>query len=107
MEEVGNDECDPVSSEVETSQAMYEFNTCEMNARNVRQIYLITYSMVDTELFPTRSSFAEAVVPSFLETPAKLYSGVVAWNSTYNRVSFHMAIKLDKNQRWLPSKRAC
>ena len=54
MEEVGNDECDHVSSEVETSQAVYEFNTCEMNARNVRQIYLITYSMVDTERFPTR-----------------------------------------------------
>ena len=49
MEGVGNDECDTVSSEVETSQAVYEFNTCQMNARNVRQIYLITYSMVDTE----------------------------------------------------------
>ena len=61
MEEVGNDECDTVSSEVETSQAVYEFNTCQMNARNVRQIYLITYSMVDTKRFPTRSSFAEAV----------------------------------------------
>ena len=44
MEEVGNDEWDPVSSEVETSQAVYELNTCEMNARNVRQIYLTTYS---------------------------------------------------------------
>ena len=61
MEEVGNNECDPVISEVETSRAIYEFNTCEMNARNVRQIYLITYSMADTERFPTRSSFAEAV----------------------------------------------
>ena len=70
--EVGNDECDPVSSEVETSQAVNEFNTCQMNARNVRQIYLITYSMVDTERFPTRSSFAEAVVQSFADMPAKV-----------------------------------
>ena len=59
MEKVGNDECDTVNSEVETSQAVYEFNTCEMNVRNVRQIYLIAYSMVDMERFPTRSSFAE------------------------------------------------
>ena len=106
MEEVGNDECDHVSSEVETSQAVYEFNTCEMNARNVRQIYLITYSMVDTARFPTRSSFAEAVVQSFADTPAK----VLQWcccleQHVQSGVHFHMAMKLDKNQRWLPSKR--
>ena len=106
MEEVGNDECDTVSSEVETSQAVYEFNICQMNARNVRQIYLITYSMVDTERFPTRSSFAEAVVQSFADTPAK----VLQWcccleQHVQSGVHFHMAMKLDKNQRWLPSKR--
>ena len=105
MEEVGNDECDTVSSEVGTSQAVYEFNTCQMNARNVRQIYLITYSMVDTERFPTRSSFAEAVVQSFADTPAK----VLQWcccleQHVQSSVHFHMAMKLDKNQRWLPSK---
>ena len=106
MEEVGNDECDHVCSEVETSQAVYEFNTCEMNARNVRQIYLITYSMVDTERFPTRSSFAEAVVQSFADTPAK----VLQWcccleQHVQSSVHFHMAMELDKDQRWLPSKR--
>ena len=106
MEKVGNDECDTLNSEVETSQAVYEFNTCEMNARNVRQIYLITYSMVDTERFPTRSSFAEAVVQSFADTLAK----VLQWwccleQHVKSGVHFHMAMKLDKNQRWLPSKR--
>lgn len=106
MEKVGNDECDTLNSEVETSQAVYEFNTCEMNARKVRQIYLITYSMVDTERFPTRSSFAEAVVQSFADPPVK----VLQWcccleQHVKSGVHFHMVMKLDKNQRWLPSKR--
>ncbi|CAH3046804.1 unnamed protein product [Porites evermanni] len=62
--------------------------------------------MVDTERFPTRSSFAEAVVQSFADTPAK----VVQWcccleQHVQSGVHFHMAMKLDKNQRWLPSKR--
>ena len=72
----------------------------------IRQIYLITYSMVDRECFPTRSSFADAVVQSFADTPAK----VLQWcccleQHVQSGVHFHMAMKLDKNQRWLPSKR--
>ena len=62
--------------------------------------------MVDRECFPTRSSFADAVVQSFADTPAK----VLQWyccleQHVQSGVHFHMAMKLDKNQRWLPSKR--
>ena len=36
-----------------------------LNARAVRQVYLITYSQADSEKFPIRQSFAQAVVCSF------------------------------------------
>ena len=36
-----------------------------LNASAVRQVYLVTYSQANLELFPTRRSFAEAVVGSF------------------------------------------
>ena len=37
----------------------------DLSESAVRQVYLVTYSQVDLEKFPTRRSFAEAVVCSF------------------------------------------
>ena len=72
----------------------------------VRQVYLITYSQADLQKFPTRRAFADVVVNYFgceTETP------VVQWaccleqhrNGGYH---FHIAVKLQRCKRWLPSK---
>ena len=38
-----------------------------LNARAVGQMYLITYSQADSDRFPTRESFVQAIVRSFLQ----------------------------------------
>ena len=78
----------------------------EIDSRTVRQVYLITYSQADQARFPTRESFVEAVLFSFNGTPAK----VVQWSCCLERhavtgIHYHMAVKLNKNQRWLQSKK--
>ena len=68
--------------------------------------YLITYSQADEARFPTRRSFVDAVLFSFHNTPGE----VVQWWCCLERhavtgIHYHMAIKLDRNQRWLQSKK--
>ena len=36
-----------------------------LNSRDLRRVYLITYSQADVDKFPTRASFAEAVIAAF------------------------------------------
>ena len=43
-----------------------------VNAGAVRQVYLVTYSQADVEQFPTRRSFAEAVVGSFTQSNGRI-----------------------------------
>ena len=75
----------------------------ELDARSVRKVYLITYSQVDEELFTTRRSFVDAVLQSFND------SNVVQWCCSLEQpISarfHHMDIKLDRNKRWISSKR--
>ncbi|XP_044166008.1 uncharacterized protein LOC122950000 [Acropora millepora] len=79
----------------------------EINVRSVRNVYLITYSQADVERFPTRDSFVQAVLYAFHDSPAN----IIQWcccmeeHSKSSGFHFHMAIKLDKNQRWLGIKR--
>ena len=42
----------------------------ELGPRQSRQVYLVTYSQADRTKFPTRHSFAEAVVASFFSRSA-------------------------------------
>lgn len=78
-----------------------------MGVREIRQVYLLTYSQADTEKFTTREYFAEAIVQSFSTRKAS----VVQWcctKETHRRttgVHYHVAMKLDRIQCWLPSKR--
>lgn len=77
----------------------------EMGRRDLRRVYLITYSQADEEKFPTRNSFAVAVLAAFSRTNSK----VIQWccsleNHKTSGVHYHMCIKLDKLQRWLAAK---
>lgn len=78
----------------------------ELGSREIRKVYLITYSQADTEKFPTRMSFAEAVVMSFSGGSSKVVQWCCSQEShKKSGVHYHMCIKLNGNQRWLPSKK--
>ena len=96
---------DELSSE-ESDKEMLERDEKEINLRCVRQVYLITYSQADEVRFPSRISFADAVLFSFNDTPAK----VVQWCCCLEKhsskgIHYHMTVKLDRNERWLQSKK--
>ena len=73
----------------------------EINVQSVRKVYFTTYSQADVEWFPTRDSFVQAVLYPFHDSPAN----IIQWgcfmeeHSKSSAFHFHMAIKLDKNQR--------
>ena len=79
--------------------------TRELDPRQPRQVYLITYSRADVTRFPTRVSFSDAVLNAFGLTPARVVQWVCAQEKhTDGGVHYHMAIKLDRVQRWLRVK---
>ena len=74
----------------------------QLHSRQVRQVYLITYSRADLTQFPTRESFSLAVINAFAQMPAKILHWVVAQEEHEDGgMHFHMAVKLDRRQRWL------
>ena len=77
----------------------------EMGRREVRQVYLITYSQADTAKFPDRESFACAVVGSFRAPSASVLHWCCSQEShKKSGVHYHLCLKLNKSHRWLPSK---
>ena len=106
MELLKGYDSDGFSSE-ERDDEILQSQDQEIDSRTVRQVYLITYSQANQARFPTRESFVEAVLFSFNGTPAK----VVQWCCCLERhavtgIHYHMAVKLNKNQRWLQSKKS-
>ena len=79
----------------------------ELDCRSVRRVYLITYSRADLVKFPTRRSFAHAVLALFSGVPASIQQWCCSQEEHQSSTGkhYHMAIKFDKNQRWLSSKR--
>ena len=78
----------------------------EMGRRDLRRVYLVTYSQADVEKFPTRHSFAVAVVAAFSRANTK----VIQWccsleNHKKSGVHYHMCVKLDKLQRLVAGKK--
>ena len=77
----------------------------EVDQRSVWQVYLLTYSRADVSAYPTRRSFAEAVIPSFSGTPSRIIQWVCCREKHKNGgLYYHMAIKLHCCQRWMPAK---
>ena len=76
----------------------------EIGSRDLRRVYLITYRQADLNKFPTRQSFADAVLAAFAET------NVMHWccskeHHQRSGVHYHMSVKLSKCQCWLPAKK--
>ena len=78
----------------------------DLNVGAVRQVYLVTYSQATVEQFPTRRSFAEAVVASFTRSNGRILHWVCCRETHKNGgAHYHMALKLDRCHRWLASKK--
>lgn len=76
----------------------------ELKPRTVRSVYLLTYSQADLEVFPHRASFADAVLEAF---GSSTNVGIHQWVCCMEKhqdggTHYHMAIKLNRCQRWLP-----
>jgi len=76
-----------------------------LTEREFRSVYLVTYSRADVEKIPTREVFTCAIVESFSVGTAE----VVQWVHCQEKHRkggdhYHLAIKLDRNYRWIMSK---
>ena len=90
----------------ESSSSCSDSDKCELGKRQIRKVYLVTYSQANTSKFPTRAAFAQAVNKSFHKRSAK----ILQWccSQEYHKTSgvhYHMCLKLSKNQRWLSAKK--
>lgn len=78
----------------------------ELGNREIRKVYLVTYSQANTSKFPTRYAFAEAVSKSFDRGSATILHWCCSQeNHKKSGVHYHMCLKLSKNQRWLGAKK--
>ena len=77
-----------------------------LSRRQVRSVYLITYSRANSELVDSRNSFARVVLDSFANADCKITNKVLQWACCEERhkdgaIHYHMAVKLQRNRRWL------
>ncbi len=75
-----------------------------LRARDTRQVYLLMHSQADLTTFPSRQDFAEALVLVFSK------DNVIQWcccleDHENGGMHYHVAIKLERKQRWLKIKR--
>ena len=98
-------ECEESDCCIEVAEAsLKQASSSHVGQPTVRQVYLITYSQRDLQKFPTQQSFAEAVVSSFSGSNANIVQWVCSKQAHKNKGYHHMAIKLDRIQRWLASQ---
>ena len=95
------------TSDVDAESNAKSLTSKELDSRSIRRVYLITYSQADLVKFPTRRSFADAVLVSFSGVPASIQQWCCSQeeHQSSGGKHYHMAIKFNRNQRWLSSKR--
>lgn len=76
-----------------------------LGTRQVRMVYLLTYSQADANICPSREDFASKVANAFNSVGAR----IIQWACCreYHQdggMHYHMAIKLDRPRRWLQVK---
>ena len=77
-----------------------------LRSREVRSVYLITYSRADLEVVASREEFSRLVLDSFANADPCTHSEVVQWVCSKEAhrdggFHFHMAVKLNARRRWL------
>ena len=77
-----------------------------LESREVRRVYLITYSRANLELVPSREAFSRIILDAFENANPASNSSVMQWVCSQEPhanggVHYHMAVKLDTRRRWL------
>ena len=77
-----------------------------LTTRQVRSVYLITYSQADLEVVPTRKELSRLVLDSFANADPLTRSEVLQWVCCREvhrtgGLHYHMAVKLNSRCRWL------
>ena len=90
--------CDEDDGRCSTSESL--------SARDVRRVYLITYSQANRDIVPTREAFACIVLDAFENAVPKSNCTVIHWvcsqeSHVAGGVHYHMAVKLNARRRWL------
>ena len=75
----------------------------QLHRRAFRSVFLITYSQANMALVPTRGDFVRFVTNAVESaTPAQLLQWVCSQEAHADGgLHYHMAVKLDRQQRWL------
>lgn len=75
---------------------------------HVRGVYLITYSQVNADKFPSRESFVMAVLDAFMTRNIPIISWVCAKED--HRITqgfhYHMSVRLSERRRWVQVRNA-
>lgn len=83
-----------------------EISEGNLGLREVRRVYLTTYSHADKRKVPSRQRFAEIVLEAFeLGGASVLQRPCCKEPHRAGGIHFHMAIKLSRPQRWLSTRR--
>ena len=78
----------------------------ELESKVVRSTYLLTYSQVNINAFPTRKSFVDMVVEAFPDTATnklQMWACGVEEHADGNP-HYHMSVKFSGNRRWKQGK---
>ena len=75
----------------------------ELNSNNVLRTYLITYSKINHQIFPTRHSFGVAVVQAFGAKNVDYFAVSKEAHET-GGYHYHVAIKLNHGMRWYSAR---
>ena len=77
-----------------------------LGSRQVRSIYLITYSRANEGIDPNRETFLQLVFDSFYNADPLTRCEIVQWVCSQEQhrdggIHYHMAVKLNARRRWL------
>ncbi len=102
--EESEDNTDHVS--IENSQGSVQSGDHHLSAREVRSVYLITYSQANVDIVATREELSRIVLDSFSNADPCSHSQVVQWVCSQEShrdggIHYHMAVKLSARRRWL------
>ena len=101
MELLKNYCSDDSSSEETTSSSIDD----SLAAKDVRSVYLVTYSQADIVKFSSPEDFALAVLAWFSQGKAQVLQWCCCREQHKNSGEhYHLALKLDRNQCWLSAK---
>ena len=81
-------------------------NSESLSSRDVRRVYLISYSQANLEIVPTREAFARIILDVFDNVVPESNATVIHWvcsqeSHTDGGLHYHMAVKLSGRRRWL------